>query len=288
MRSGLTTSVLAAELLKVRKRWLLYTLLVPVVALIALQTFAAYFAGWRHDRDLEALRVAVLPSSLTSLLDLVQYLGSITLAIVAASAVATEHAWGTVRQALIRGQTRSQYLTAKLLSLGIMGALGFCLVLAFGLICSAVLTALEDRGVAGPSAGEAVLMVLRTAYAIVPYLLLSFCLAVVGRSTTLGVGGTLVYIIGESILLGVLGGIGGGAADARAFFLGHNVGAVMAANRLTDTDFISLAPRPAPPIDDLPSAAAAALVVALYCVIFLAIAYGVFQRRDLTSETSAG
>ncbi|KKL10286.1 hypothetical protein LCGC14_2557350, partial [marine sediment metagenome] len=110
-----TASVLAAELLKLRKRWLPYVLLLPLVALLALQTFAAYFAGWRGERDVEALRAAVLPWSLPGLLDLTQYFGAILVAVLAASAVGTEHGWGTVRQALIRGQTRSQYLTTQLL-----------------------------------------------------------------------------------------------------------------------------------------------------------------------------
>ena len=284
MKSRITRSVLAAELLKVRKRWLPYVLLLPVIAILGMQVFAGYFAGWRHDHDTEALRWSVLPSALPSMLDLIQYLGSIVFAIVAASTVATEYNWGTARQTIVRGITRDQYLATKLLGLLALAGMGFLFVLAMGLVFSGSVSVLEDRRPAGPSAGEAVLMVLRAAYGILPYVLLAFSLAVVGRSTTLGVGGTLVFIIGESIVIGILTGIGGGAADARGFFLGHNVAALLAANRLYPTDAISLAPRPPLEASELPGAAVGALVIALYCALFLAVAFWVFRRRDLTAE----
>ena len=284
MRTPRLADLLAAELLKVRNRWLLYALLLPVVALLAMQTFAGYFAGWRHDHDIEALRWSVLPSALPSMLDLLQYLGSIAFSIVAASAVATEYSWGTARQMLIRGLTREQYLATKLLGLAVVCAAGFLLVLALALIFSASVTVLEDRRPPGASGAEAVLMVLRAAYGILPYVLLAFALAVVGRSTTLGVGGILIFIVGESIVLAILTGIGGGAADARAFFLGHNVAAVLAANRFYPTDAISLAPRPPLEASELPDAAAGAVVIALYCAAFLAVAFWVFRTRDLGTE----
>ena len=281
--------LLAAELLKTRKRWLPYILLLPVLAALAFQTFVGYFAIWRHEGDIEGLHVSVLPWSLPSLLDLAQYLATIVLAILAASTVATEHGWGTVRQALIRGQTRSQYLTTKLLGLAVVGGIGFLLVLAFGVLLSAILTAVEDRGSPDSlSAFEGLLMIVRAAYGVLPYMLLAFCLAVVGRSTTLGVAGVLLYVIGEAIVLSTLGGIGGATADARAYFIGHNVVALSVANQVGQVDHFSLAPRERPLASELPDPAIAALVLALYCGVFLAIAYWTFQRRDLGVESGGG
>lgn len=277
-----TASVLAAELLKLRKRWLPYVLLLPLVALLALQTFAAYFAGWRGERDVEALRAAVLPWSLPGLLDLTQYFGAILVAVLAASAVGTEHGWGTVRQALIRGQTRSQYLTTKLLGIAVLGGIGFLLAFGTGLGFSAIVTALEDRDLpGGPSAPDVLLMVLRAGYSILPYALLAFCLAVVGRSTTLGVAGGLTYGFVEGIVLAILGAIGGAAADVRAFSIGHNVSALLSANRIDSIDYVSFAFRGRPPPSELPDPAVAVLVLGLYCLGFLTIAFVVFNRRDI-------
>ncbi len=283
-----TASVLAAELLKVRKRWLPYILLLPIVAGLAFQTFFGYFVIWRNEHDIEGLHVAVLPWSLPSLLDLTQFLGAILIGILAASMAGTEHGWGTVRQALIRGQTRGQYLTTKLLGIAVLAAIGFLLALALGILFSAIVTALEDRPITldlprggGPSYADAVLMALRAAYGMMPYVLLAFCLTVVGRSTTLGLAGVLVYVIVEAILLGILGGVGGATADVRAYFIGYNVIALLAANQVGQVGIFSLALRDNPPASELPDPVVAALVLALYCLVFLAIAYAVFQRRDL-------
>ncbi len=125
-------------------------------------------------------------------------------------------------------------------------------------------------------------MVLRAGYAIVPYGLLAFCLAVVGRSTTLGVAGIIVFMFGESLLLAILGGIGGTAADARALSMGHNVMALLAVNRIGSfQDYNAFSPRDRPLASELPDPGVAALVLALYCLAFLAIAFWVFRRRDV-------
>jgi ABC-type transport system involved in multi-copper enzyme maturation permease subunit len=282
----LTADVVWAELLKVRSRWLPYVLLLPVAGLLALQTFAAYFGGWRHDGDPDALRWSALPTSLASILDLLQYLMSIVVGIVAASAIATEHAWGTVRQAISRGQTRSQYLLMKLAGILVLGAALFLAALLIGLLFSAIVSSMEDELPSGPSIGEGVLIVARAAYTTLPYVLLAYCMTVVGRSTALGVGGILFFIIGESIVVGVLGGFSA-TEGWRALFLGHNVTAVLAANRVFPEDAVSIAPRASPPVSELPDPWVGALVVALYCAAFLAIAFYVFNRRDLEAGSGA-
>jgi hypothetical protein len=283
--------MLAAELLKVRRRWMPYVLLLFMVALLALSTFGIY-AGWQWGEDdpefnkEEMLRTFALPWSLAPFLDITQYLGAILLAILAASMVGTEHGWGTVRQALIRGQTRRHYLMTKLLGIATIAGIGFLLAFAFGLSFSAIATTLADRPITldvpdGPSVPEVALMALRAAYAILPYVLLAFCLSVVGRSTTLGMAGTLVYfVLLEPILLGILGEVGGRAADARAFFMGHNVSALLAANRIGDGDYETLVWWRSLP-SELADPAIAALVLGLYCLAFLAIAFWVFRRRDI-------
>lgn len=279
-------SLLAAELLKVRKRWLPYIVLLPVVFALAFQTFVAYFAGWRDEGDIEALRVAALPWSLASLLDLSQFLGALLLGILAASMAGTEYGWGTVRQALVRGQPRSQYLTIKLLAIVILGIGGFLLMFGAGVLFSIIVTRIEGLPITigeDRDAGDVTLMVVRTAYSMLPYVLLAFTLAVIGRSTTLGVVGVVLFMFLEAIVHAILTGIGGTAADARAFFIAHNVMALLAFNRLGPFEYFSLAPRGSPFAFELPDAGVAALVLAIYCGIFLAVTYWVFLRRDLAA-----
>lgn len=284
--------VLAAELLKVRKRWMPYVLLLIMVAGAAIQIWLAGYLSWREDDvqyRLDALRTFTLPWSLPTLLDTGQFWGAILVGILTASTVATEHGWGTVRQALIRGQPRSQYLTAKLLGIALIAAVSLLLALGVGVSFSVIATAVADVPISleaprgeGVSAPDIPLMVLRAGYGILPYGLLAFCLAVVGRSTTLGVAGVLIFMFVEAIILAILGGIGGVAADTRALSIGHNVVALLAANRIGDySNYNSFSPRDRPVASELPDPAVAALVVALYCIGFLIIAYVAFRRRDV-------
>lgn len=299
MTTGLTVSILAAELLKVRKRWLVYLLLLVLIAGAAIQVWLGGYAPWKADSALDAagrrmaLHTFVLPWSLVSLLDTGQFWGSFIVGVLAASVVATEYGWGTVRQALVRGQTRSQYLTVKLLGITVLSAVVLLVALAVGVIFSLMATAIAGEPITldvpgGPSAPDLALMVLRAGYAVVPYGMLAFCLAVIGRSTTLGVVGTLLYLIGESILLGVLHNVGGPAPTIQAFVLGHNASAVLSANAIGTENFNSLAFRNNPLPADVPDPAIGALVLAVYIAIFLGIAYYVFQRRDLGVESGGG
>jgi ABC-type transport system involved in multi-copper enzyme maturation permease subunit len=295
---GLTASIIAAELLKVRKRWLPYILVLLMIVGTGVLIWLGGYTSWRAEAlDAEGRRLAlhtfVLPWSLVSLLDTGQFWGSFVVAVLTASIVATEYNWGTARQALVRGQTRRQYLTVKLLGMIILSAAGLLLALAVGIAFSLMATAIAGEPVTldapgGPAAFDLVLMVLRAGYAIVPYGLLAFCLTVIGRSTALGVAGTFSYMIGEAILLGILHSLGGVAPTIQSFILGHNVSAVLSANVIGAEQYNSAAFRNNALPADLPDPALGALVIALYCAVFLAIAYGVFQRRDLGIESGGG
>ena len=290
-----TGRLIVAELLKVRKRWLPYVLFGLMIGVTALIIWIAGYVTWINDQDRGfdldpvALRTFALPWSLPVLLETGQFWGSILIAILISSVVATEHTWGTVRQALVRGQTRNQYLTVKLTATGILAVIMLLAALGVGLIFSLIATIVADQPVTfdvpnGPSFADVVLMIVRTGYAMLPFILLAFCLAVVGRSTTVGIVGTILYMFAEILVLAILGQQGAVGENMRAFFMGHNASALLAANRIGTTDSFGFVPREPASLLDLPDPAIAALVLAVYCAAFLAIAYFVFSRRDLTAD----
>lgn len=292
----MTRSLLAAELLKVRKRWLCYVLLLTMLAGAAVHVWLAGYVSWRgshqFDNESQALHSFVLPHALPALLDSGQFWGALLVGIFAASVCATEYSWGTVRQAVVRGQTRSNYLLLKLSGIGIVSIATLLITLAFGLVLAVLATVTAGKTVtfhapAGPSAFEAVLMVLRTGYCVLPYALLAFLLAVVGRSTTLGVAGIVLYMFIESIITAILYNLHGVAPAIRSLMLGYNVSAVLAANSIGHAQYNSMAFRNFPDPSKLPSAWMGAFAVAVYCLIFLAISFMVFQKRDLTSGAGA-
>ncbi len=282
--------VLAAELLKTRKRWLPYGVFVFMIIGVSMMMWPGGYVDWKTTDDpafrQTAFRTFTPPYSIAALLDSGQFWGAVLIGILAASVVATEHNWGTVKQALIRGQTRAQYLAVKLAALTLIAAVSLLTALGIGLAFSVLATAIaglpitfDVRG--GPAPGEVPLMVLRAGYGVLPYGLLAFCLAVVGRSTAVGAAGVLVYVIGEGILVAVFREIGGLAEDSRSLFIGHNVNALIAANRIGYGDYNSMALRENPTASELPDPNISAVVLTVYCLLLVAIAFYVFRRRDI-------
>ncbi len=282
--------MVAAELLKVRKRWLPYALFLIMVMGVAFHIWLLGYATWADRNNAfdvffhnETLRTFVMPHALPALLQSGQFWGSMLVGILTASVVGTEYSWGTARQALLRGQTRSEYLTLKLIGLVMVASVGLLAALGIGILFSFMASALVSEEVGGSiSFGTAILMVLRTGYTIIPYGLLAFALTTIGRSTTLGVAGSVLFVVLEVIAITVFTGIGTAWSEtARAFLPRHNVAAILSTNRIDDGLFLSLAPLEQLLPVSLPDPTVAALVLGLYCLIFLAIAFVVFQRRDL-------
>ncbi len=282
-----------AELLKTRKRWLPYGLFAIAALGALIITVPAGYLEWRNSREFDpvsgstAFRTFVFPYSLAALMDSGQYWGSMLAGILAGSVVATEYRWGTVRQALIRGQPRAQYLALKIGAIGITGSLMLLAALAVGVALSFYTTGLAGEPVTldvpgGPTWPEVALMVLRSAWCIVPYVMLAVMLAVVSRSSMVAVTGIIVFIFGEAVLVAVFdtfGGLGGVLRDAS---IADNVKTLVAANRIGFGDHNSMAPRAQLNPFDAADPNWAALILGLHTLAYAAVSFVVFQRRDVT------
>ena len=124
-------------------------------------------------------------------------------------------------------------------------------------------------------------MIGRAALGILPYGLLAFMLCTVGRSTALGIGGTFGYIFAEGIGVAILQSMGGLATDLSDAALGRHVSSLIAANRIGGGEYNSIAFREFADPADLPDPSVGALVILLYCLVFLAVTFAVFLRRDI-------
>jgi hypothetical protein len=139
---------------------------------------------------------------------------------------------------------------------------------------------LDVRG--GPSFAEVPVMVLRAGLGILPYGMLAFLLAVVGRSTALAATGTLIYKLIESIILPSFEALGGVWADLRVLFIGYYADALIAANRFDGLEYNTLAFRNVPEASELPDPLVATTMLLVFSGIFGLLAFYVFLRRDLT------
>lgn len=290
-------TILRAEIMKTTKRWMPYVLLLFMLAGAAAVIWLFGYVGWLTDRDsaesgygFESLFTLRFPYSLQALLDNGQFYGAVVfVAILTSSSVATEYNWGTARGALIRGQSRGSYILTKLTGTVIICTAFLLATLVVGLLFSLLATSLADKPITldvpgGPSVPEIGLMILRAAITIVPYGLLAFMLAVVGRSTALGVAGCMGYMFAEQIVIAILRNLSGVWNDIPDFMIGTHVSSLIAANRFGHVDYISFAPRERPEAADLPDPWIAALVIAAWCALFLAVTFFAFLRRDLQSR----
>jgi ABC-type transport system involved in multi-copper enzyme maturation permease subunit len=282
------SQMVKAELIKVRSRWVPYILLLTTIVILALLMFGAYAAWSTSDNeDFDAFRGFAWPYAFPAILSTIHSFGSVLLPILAAIVIGSEYAWGTVRQALIRGPTRFQYLTAKLITVMVLALIGMTIAFGFGLLFSTIASNMADRPLTldvpqgSVSVGEIAMMAVRTIYVTLVYLLLAFALAEIWRSSMAGIAGIIVYSFGEAIAIGILTGIGGRAADFRDILIGHNVSALLDENRIGSFDVTTFFLRPIIISGGLPDVWQATLVLALYSLFFLAVAYWFFYRRDV-------
>lgn len=294
--------LIAAEFMKTRTRWLPWVLFVVLILGAGVQVWLFGYTAWwdlRDELDPElrddlapAIRAFTFPYVLPTLLDAGQFWGSVIIGILIASVVATEYNWGTVRHAIARGQSRDDWLVVKLVGLALFCSAMLLLTLAWGLV-SAVITSnmagfditLNPPGPVEMSVAEIPIMILRAGMGILPYALLAFALAAIGRSTALGAAGIILFVIIEATIIGIFAALGGIWEDVLIFTFGRNAASLLAANRLDDEGYASLAFRETPNAAELPDPWAAFVMLCAWSVVLLAVTFYVFRRRDLRLGT---
>jgi ABC-type transport system involved in multi-copper enzyme maturation permease subunit len=293
--------LIAAELRKTRTRWLPWVLLVVLLLGAGAQVWLfGYTAWWDIHNELDpevrddvptAIHTFVLPWALPALLDAGQFWGALITGILVASVVATEYNWGTVRHAVARGQSRDEWLVVKLAGLVLIAAMMLITTLVWGvvsIIWTSSLAGFEvtlDAGSAELTAAGIVAAMLRAGMGIVPYALLAFALTTIGRSTALGATGIILFMIIETTVVGIFGALGGVWADLRTLTIAHSASSLLAANRLDDGPYVSLALRDTPDPGELLDPWLAFFILCAWCAGLLAATFYVFRRRDLRLGT---
>jgi ABC-type transport system involved in multi-copper enzyme maturation permease subunit len=284
------TGLVRAELLKMLKRWMPYVLFLLMLLGAAVVVWLFGYVSYKED-DVEfratAMRTFAYPYSVPALLDSGQFWGSaFFIAILSTSTLATEHNWGTIRTSLSAGVSRLRYLIAKILALSLVSIVALLVAFGFGLLMS--LWASDAAGFSIPmrhpesfTAADFLVMVLRTAYCMLPYGLLAFAVTVITRSTAMGIAGTMGYMTIEGIVVALLSTGGDILQDSRYLFLGHSVTVLMAENRFNDLDFNTIAFRDLESPDQ-PGIWTATAVIAVQSTLFTLASFFVFLRRDIT------
>lgn len=283
--------LISAELFKLRKRAMTKVLVFVFVGimvilyllLLAVSKVAIPAGGGGDAEDINNL--LGLPLALPFALSMLSSIGTILAVIIIASSMGTEYSWRTIRTILICSESRHKFLGAKLVAAVILIIIGMVIGLATGFIMSLITTAIGgyafDFGFM--TAGylwDQFLQFWRTFYVIMPYVLLGFLFAVVGRSSMPGIGLGIGIFFLESIITTFMRLAGGWIADVPNYLLSANVNAITALADLPGG--ISVGGGGMNALSNLPGVWHAAGILAGYSVAFMALAFYLFRKRDVT------
>ncbi len=268
--------LLRSELFRLRKRpqcWVLGIVMVGGVASL----YAGITIATLMMSDNSGPREALAPENIfSSGMQLVAGAGFILLAIVAASIVGNEFAWGTIRPLVARSPSRHALISAKLLALAFYGVV----LLASGLVaciaCAAVGSLIAGTGGWGTAGmvGDWIVSFLRLLLAQAPYTALAFFVTLLARSTAVGIGVGIGVGILEAALWSVLTLITDAFESIRK--LGLDYPSTLFYNLNTGYDDATVA-----------EAWMAAAILTGWTILFVGATYVVFARRDVTSESGS-
>ena len=239
----------------------------------------------------ESLR---LPSSLSMSISVINFIGTISLLILTGSIIGGEYATGTIRLMLTRGPTRAQFLLAKIGIVIICVLTTVFLLILVGIIVGALFNlttgiAVDFSFFTGEWLFHAILYVLIAALGLSVYAMIAVCLATLGKTTAAGIAGALIWWFFESTLGGILiivgtlnkGPIGNLLQSIPDYFIGSNISALRDHQNqyLINGATQAISTTNTHDISDVH----AIIVLVVYLVAFIGIAWWVNHQRDVTN-----
>ncbi len=283
--------LLRSEVYRLRRRWMPWVLLVCIV-LAGIGLYLLVYAG--AQASLQAERSGAVPTqpgteeAMTDLLrqmrpanvqgfgiSLVSGIGSVMLIVFAASHVGSEFGWGTLRTLLAHGAGRATFLAAKLLSIAGFGVLFIFVGVIAAIIGSYLATTIAAGDTSGLDLGAISTAAAKGYYTFLPYMALAALIAVVSRSAGAGIAAGLIVYFTEGLVASLLVQLNKDFANIVNYGLSRNASAL---TRVAVTTSAS----PETNFAALPGEGQAAIVLAMYTVLFVALAYWRLRTRDVT------
>jgi ABC-type transport system involved in multi-copper enzyme maturation permease subunit len=229
-----------------------------------------------------------LPASLDIALQLIGVVGLVLIVILTGTIVGGEYSVGTIRLMFTRGPTRTQFFLAKLGAVLACIILGVLITVPLGILTGALFNLFTGIGTNFSFLTmswflHSILKLLITMLSLFTFAVIAFCLSTLGRATAAGVAGALIWwgleaIIGSILLLIGNETSGSLAVIAKAipnFFISNSI-STLSQNQNTYISSNVLRVGAVPDWQAL-------LVLAVYLIVFIGIAWWVNQKRDVTN-----
>ena len=227
-----------------------------------------------------------LPTSLSLAVQVALSAGTILIIILIGAITGGEFSIGTVRLMYTRGPTRSQFLLAKVGVSAICAAIGILSMSIIGILTGQALNALsnmtQDFGFLSASwVAHTTLYLLIAMLDWFIFAIIAIFFGTLGRSTVAGIVGALTWLFIEPILGSILklagtfsqGPFGNFLKAIPDYFIGNNIGALLQnqGQHIFGGSGSSLS--------DLH----ALIVLAVYIIVFVGLAWWINERRDVTN-----
>jgi ABC-type transport system involved in multi-copper enzyme maturation permease subunit len=226
------------------------------------------------------------PNSLNVAVQITRAIGLIIIVILAGIIVGGEYSTGTVRLMLTRGPTRTQFLFSKLVAVAVCIVVMVFVMVSIGVLTGSLLNLLtgiatNSNFLTTLSVLHAVLYVLVAMLGLFLYATMAFFLSIIGRTTTAGIVGALVWSLFESVIGGGLSLISSLAKGSTSdflksipdYFIGNNIAALL------QNQGKYVLGQTSSPLSDLHSL----LVLGVYFALFIGVAIWVNKVRDVTN-----
>ena len=284
--------LIKAEIYKLSKRSMTYILLLILIGLFALivsiteanpSIMTTETNGINTTVPAVAANIQFLQGAITSTIAMLGgFIGVVLAVVLVANGMGSEYGWNTIRPYLLCSESRSKMFASKLIADAIFVVAGMIIgvitVILLGVLFTAIRGYSWNLGASTLSfTGSQLLDFTRTFYVILPYALLAFLFTVLGRSTAAGIGFGIGASVLETIITGLLSSAHGWLAKIPDYLLSINVSKITSLSGASGGVTVYGGPN-TPMVTSLHSF----VVIAVYCVVFTAIAYTIFQRRDVT------
>jgi ABC-type transport system involved in multi-copper enzyme maturation permease subunit len=242
--------------------------------------------------DQELAQTLTFPNILTTAGGYTTFLGTILLCILAGAVIGNEYSFGTQRLALSRGVSRAQLIAAQVAALALLALIVSGAMLLLGTLFGVTLGPLVGGVIPNISLagwGQLLLYWLVLALYLLAYMLIALLLGTLGRSTAVGIAGSLGYIIFELIVAPILvalavgfqgGSVGTTAEVVHHALLGPNLSALI--NGVTQSP-LNLGGSSSSGLGISPIPTAQGLFISLlYCLTLVGLSYWLVLKRDVT------
>lgn len=264
------------EQFKLQRRWMPWILLAILVAFSQIGIWVSFSSfGSSRSFDQSLYDQFTLPGSISNAAGTAQSIGMVLLTVLAASVIGSEYGLGTLRLVLARGTGRRKYLASKFVLLVGSAAAGLLIVVALATVSSLIAGRLAQAPAAASSYtwGKAGTSLLKAWTSLIPTVALTGLVTVLARSTAAGMAVGLGYGFGEQIITAILLPRFHWFQTVANYLIGRNISALAGASGFGPGGIA------------YPGILHASLVLAAYTVVLGAVAFWLFQRRDVAGAS---